>query len=73
MEGCLSVPERWVYVKRHTHLTLEALNERGRRVQMEAEGLLARVLQHEIDHLDGILILDRMIEEAVVETKEEGE
>ncbi|NLJ79749.1 MAG: peptide deformylase [Firmicutes bacterium] len=73
VEGCLSIPERWVYVKRFTELEVAGLNEKGRQVRIKAEGLLARVLQHEIDHLDGILILDRMIEEAVTETKKEGE
>ncbi len=73
VEGCLSIPDRWVYVKRYTDLQVEALNEKGSKIRIAANGLLARALQHEIDHLDGVLILDRMIEEAVVETKEEGE
>lgn len=62
VEGCLSVPpERWVYVKRFQQVTVEGLNEKGRPVRIEADELLARALQHEIDHLDGILILDRML------------
>ncbi|HHY14986.1 MAG TPA: peptide deformylase [Firmicutes bacterium] len=67
VEGCLSVPERWVYVKRFQQVTVEGLNEKGRPVRIEADELLARALQHEIDHLDGILILDRMLGEVEAE------
>lgn len=65
VEGCLSIPDRWVYVKRHTAVEVTGWNEKGKTVRMEAEGLLARALQHEIDHLDGILMLERMLAEAV--------
>lgn len=71
VEGCLSVPDRWVYVKRFQTVTVEGRNEKGRRVRLEAEGLLARALQHEIDHLDGILILDRMLGEVETEVGQE--
>ncbi len=67
VEGCLSVPERWVYVKRFQKIVVEGLNEKGRPVRLEADELLARALQHEIDHLDGILILDRMLGEVEAE------
>lgn len=71
VEGCLSVPERWVYVKRFQKVMVEGLNEKGKRLRLEAEGLLARALQHEIDHLDGILILDRMLGEVEAEVGQE--
>ncbi len=58
VEGCLSVPERSVEIKRFYEVTVKGLNEKGERVEIEAKGLLARVLQHEIDHLRGRLIID---------------
>jgi peptide deformylase len=58
-EGCLSLPRISVPVERNTRVTCEALNLRGERVRIEAEDLFARMLQHEIDHLDGTLIIDR--------------
>ena len=73
VEGCLSVPERWVYVKRATDVEVTGLNEKGKPVRIQAEGLFARALQHEIDHLDGVLMLDRMLAEAEVVTEEERE
>jgi peptide deformylase len=57
-EGCLSLPGIGVSVKRAQKIILQALDENGRPVQIEAEDLLARVFQHEIDHLNGMLILD---------------
>ncbi|MDR5694969.1 MAG: peptide deformylase [Armatimonadota bacterium] len=59
-EGCLSIPGIVAEVKRATKVRVRALNRRGKRVTVDAVGLLARVLQHEIDHLDGILITDRV-------------
>ena len=58
VEGCLSIPERTVEIKRFYEVTVRGLNEKGERVEIEAKGLLARVLQHEIDHLRGKLIID---------------
>lgn len=57
-EGCLSVPEAVIKVKRAKKITVEYLNEKGEAMTMTAEGLLARVIQHEIDHLLGKLIVD---------------
>lgn len=57
-EGCLSVPGVSIEVKRAKKITLEALDEEGKQVLIEAEDMLARVFQHEIDHLNGTLILD---------------
>lgn len=59
-EGCLSLPQVSAEVTRPVGITLEALDERGQPVTRTAEGLEARVWQHEHDHLDGILIIDRM-------------
>jgi len=59
-EGCLSVPGVAVNVKRAAGITVTGLNEEGQCVKINASGLLARVLQHEIDHLNGRLIVDYM-------------
>jgi peptide deformylase len=59
-EGCLSVPGVNTKIKRHAKVTLEAMELAGRAVRVEAEGLLARIFQHETDHLDGRLLIDRM-------------
>ncbi len=58
-EGCLSLPGIEVPIERPSSLTCEAFDLAGNPVRIEAAGLLARVLQHEIDHLDGVLIIDR--------------
>ena len=58
-EGCLSLPGVLVEVDRPIHVRVRALNEFGDPIMIEASGLEARVIQHEIDHLDGVLILDR--------------
>jgi peptide deformylase len=58
-EGCLSLPGVLVDVDRPIHVRVRALNETGEPIVIEASGLEARVIQHEIDHLDGVLILDR--------------
>jgi len=58
-EGCLSIPGVTVDVERRVHVRVRALDEAGERRVVEASGLEARVIQHEIDHLDGVLILDR--------------
>ena len=59
-EGCLSIPEVYADVTRATRITLEALDRDGQPFTMEAEGLVARAIQHELDHLDGILFLDHL-------------
>jgi peptide deformylase len=58
-EGCLSIPGIRVDVERNLHIRVGALDEYAEPQTIEASGLEARVLQHEIDHLDGVLILDR--------------
>lgn len=59
-EGCLSIP-RWVgMVPRFETITLKAIDLNNRHIRIKAEGFLARVIQHEVDHLDGILFVDRV-------------
>jgi peptide deformylase len=64
MEGCLSLPGVHVEVERAARVRVSAQDERGEPLEIEAEGLPARVIQHEVDHLDGLLILDRISREA---------
>jgi peptide deformylase len=59
-EGCLSVPGYIGEVARADKVTIKALNRNGKEVRIKGEGLLARAIQHEIDHLDGILFIDRL-------------
>jgi peptide deformylase len=59
-EGCLSLPDVHVDVERPVHVRVRARNEFGEPITIEASGLEARVIQHEVDHLDGVLVLDRI-------------
>ena len=59
-EGCLSVPGFFANVRRKNHVRVSALDRKGKRFTIDADGMLSRVLQHEIDHLDGILFFDRL-------------
>ncbi len=59
-EGCLSIPDVYLEIKRGKKIAVTAINLKGKEIALEAEGLLARVIQHEIDHLKGVLILDRI-------------
>ncbi len=59
-EGCLSLPDITANVRRATRVVVTATDLDGRRRRVEAEGFEARVVLHEIDHLDGVLILDRV-------------
>ena len=63
-EGCLSLPGVHVEVERPASVRVRAQDEHGEHVEVEVEGLEARVIQHEIDHLDGLLVLDRIPREA---------
>jgi peptide deformylase len=85
-EACLSIPEWYGDVPRAMNVTVKARDENDREVRIKATGYLARILQHEIDHLDGILFLDRVedrstlrhisdeeIEEMVEDSAEEDE
>jgi peptide deformylase len=59
-EGCLSIPGYIGEVKRHERVVVKAKNRAGKDVRVRADGLLARCLQHEIDHIDGVLFTDRL-------------
>lgn len=59
-EGCLSVPDYTTVVKRAEKVRVRGLDRYGKEVEIEGEGLLSRVLQHEIDHLNGMLLIDRI-------------
>jgi len=59
-EGCLSVPDFWEDVSRASRLTVEYTDEKGRQQTLEADGLLAIALQHEIDHINGLLFIDHL-------------
>jgi peptide deformylase len=59
-EGCLSIPGITTQVSRSTHIKIKAFDLSGKEIQREFEGYKARVIQHEIDHLEGILIVDRV-------------
>ena len=61
-EGCLSIPGIFAKVVRSETIKIQAWNEDGKPFNMEAKGLLARVIQHEYDHLEGVLFLDRLPE-----------
>jgi peptide deformylase len=63
-EGCLSLPGVLLDVDRSVHVRVRGRDERGEQLVVEASGLEARVIQHEIDHLDGVLILDRTTRDA---------
>jgi peptide deformylase len=58
-EGCLSFPGKFIPVKRNKKVTVKAINRKGEKIILKAEGLLSRALQHEIDHLNGILFIER--------------
>jgi peptide deformylase len=62
-EGCLSIPFVHVDVERPAEVRVRARDAQGEELQVQAEGLTARVIQHEIDHLDGVLIIDRVSRE----------
>ena len=72
-EGCLSFPGIYLDIKRPKKVIVEGLDRRGGRVRMDADGLLARVLQHEIDHVDGVLMVDRVGKKALKGIKKELE
>ena len=58
-EGCLSIPQVYETIRRPVRVTVQALNENGKPFTLDADGLLARIIQHEYDHLDGIVFIDR--------------
>ena len=60
-EGCLSLPGEWGLTKRPNKVTVEATDRNGQRYQLTGEGLLAKAICHEVDHLDGILYTDKVV------------
>lgn len=58
-EGCLSIPQVYETIERPLRVTVQALNEKGKNFTLDADGLLARIIQHENDHLDGVVFIDR--------------
>ncbi len=60
-EGCLSFPGKFILVKRSKKIKVEALDQLGEKFVLKAEGLLARAIQHEVDHLDGTLFIEKEI------------
>lgn len=68
-EGCLSFPEIYADVERPESVDVTAMNEKGETIEFRCGGLLARAVQHETDHLQGILFIDRMISETKKELK----
>ena len=59
-EGCLSIPDFWPQITRAKKIKLKALDENGKKIKLKAKGFLARVFQHETDHLNGLLIKDKV-------------
>ncbi len=59
-EGCLSIPGYYEYINRPDKIIVEYLNENNEKIELEAQGLLSVVIQHEVDHLDGILFIDHI-------------
>lgn len=69
-EGCLSIPGLFGIVKRPAKVTVKATNIEGVDTKFEADGILARVIQHEIDHLDGVLFTSKMLKQTSGQPKE---
>jgi peptide deformylase len=70
-EGCLSIPQWIGDVPRYTSIKVKALDADGHQIRVKAEDWVARVIQHEIDHLDGILFLDRVVDRSTIRLAEE--
>lgn len=73
MEGCLSIPGLIGQVERHEAITVKALTRHGKPQKVKADGWMARIIQHELDHLDGVLYTDRASEVYQPVTEEEDE
>ncbi|MDY3983009.1 MAG: peptide deformylase [Veillonellaceae bacterium] len=69
-EGCLSIPDVFGDVKRFNKVEVQALNRNNKKIKIVGEGLLARALQHEIDHLNGILFIEKIEDTAESTVKE---
>ena len=71
VEGCLSVPNLVGEVERHAAIQVKGLNRRGQPMRVKAQGWLARIFQHEVDHLNGVVFTDRATRVWLPETEEE--
>ena len=69
-EGCLSLPELYAQVKRAEKITLDAFDLAGQSIHLDLDGLFARVAQHETDHIDGKLFIDRLSATGELEVRE---
>lgn len=69
-EGCLSFPNKFAKIIRPEEVTVKALNENGKQIKISAKGLLAQALSHEVDHLNGILFVDKIIPGTLVVEQE---
>lgn len=65
-EGCLSLPNWYGPVERAEKITVQAIDTKGKNFRRDAQGLLARAIQHEIDHLNGIIFTDRLLDQAAL-------
>jgi peptide deformylase len=72
-EGCLSLPQLYANVRRPERVQLSAFNLAGEEITADVEGMMARVVQHELDHLDGVLFIDRLSEAGKLEVRPELE
>ena len=61
LEGCLSVPELFGDVERYDKIEVHGINRNNKKIKIKAEGFLARIFQHEIDHLNGILFVEKLV------------
>jgi len=59
-EGCLSIPGVYMEVERPARIEIAALDRYGKKIKLKADGMLARIIQHEIDHLEGVLFVDKV-------------
>lgn len=73
MEGCMSVPQKYGRVIRPCKVKVRALNLDGKKVEVKAEGLMARILCHEIDHMDGKLFISRVEDGEIYRLNDKGE
>ncbi len=73
VEGCLSIPNLVGEVERHETIQVKGLNRRGQPMKVKAAGWLARIFQHEIDHVNGVVFTDRAVRVWIPETEEEKE
>jgi peptide deformylase len=73
MEGCMSVPKKYGRVSRPCKIKIRALDINGKKTELKAEGLMARILCHEIDHMDGKLFTSRLVDGEIYKLNEKGE